>query len=188
MVSWNKIARRIRVPLGFALAVLYVWLAQPTWLSLGLGFCIVAWGVAIRGYASGYVQKNEQLATSGPYAYTRNPLYLGSIMLALGFALAARNWWIGGVMVVLFLAIYLPVIRGEEAYLRGRFAEFDEYVRQVPRLLPRWTPGAVGGKGEDARGSFRWALYQQHREYNASLGAAALLAVLGLRLLLRLRW
>ena len=85
------------------------------------------------------MQKNEQLATSGPYAYTRNPLYLGSLILALGFALAARSWWIAGILVVMFFAIYMPVIRGEEVFLREHFAEFEEYARQVPRLFPRLT-------------------------------------------------
>ncbi len=132
MASWSKIARRIRVPLGFAFAVLYLWLAHPTTQSLLIGGLLVIPGLLTRALASGHVQKNEQLATSGPYAYTRNPLYLGSFMLAVGFAVAARNWWIAALMVVMFFAIYLPVIRGEEAYLRQHF----------PRVRPIRPPGA----------------------------------------------
>src|ERR687886_7025 len=91
--SWSRIARRIRVPLGFAFAALYLWLAHPTWLSLGLGAVIAAPGVAIRALAAGHVRKNAEITTTGPYAYTRNPLYLGSILIAIGFAVAAMNWW-----------------------------------------------------------------------------------------------
>jgi hypothetical protein len=123
------------------------------------------------------VQKNEQLTTTGPYAYTRNPLYLGSLILAVGFAIAARNWWIGAALVLIFLAIYLPVIHGEESFLGEHFPEFAEYARRVPRLLPRLR------SFESGRGAFSWDLYWKHREYNAALGAVAMLAVLTAKLL-----
>jgi protein-S-isoprenylcysteine O-methyltransferase Ste14 len=176
VASWSKIARRIRVPLGFALAVLYMWLARPTVQSILIGAAVVLPGLLMRALSSGHVQKNEQLATSGPYAYTRNPLYLGSLILAVGFAVAARNWWIAAVMVVMFFAIYLPVIGGEETYLRERFPEFEEYARQVPRLFPRLTafPGS--------RGTFSWPLYLKHREYNALIGSVAILVALAAKL------
>ena len=137
MASWPAIARRIRVPLGFIFAFLYLWLAQSTLKSMLVGAGFVVVGVAIRALASGHLQKNEQLATAGPYAYTRNPLYLGSLALSVGFALASRSWWIVAGIVLLFFVIYMPVIRGEEAFLRERFPEFDEYARQVPSLFPR---------------------------------------------------
>lgn len=176
MASWSKIARRIRVPLGFAFAVLYMWLARPTIQSLLVGGLLLIPGLLMRALASGHVQKNEQLATSGPYAYTRNPLYLGSFILALGLAVAARNWWIAALMVVMFFAIYLPVIRGEEAYLRQHFPEFGDYARQVPRLFPRLTPFPGG------RGAFSSDLYLKHREYNALIGSTAILAALAAKL------
>lgn len=177
MASWSRIARRIRVPLGFALAALYLWLAKPTLMSLLIGLALVVPGIVVRALASGHVQKNEQLTTSGPYAYTRNPLYLGSLILATGFALAARSWWMAAAMAVFFLAIYLPVIRSEETFLRERFAEFAEYARHVPRLLPRLTPFG-NGKSEFSRD-----LYRQHREYNAIIGAVAMVAALVAKLL-----
>ena len=176
MVEWSGIARRIRVPLGFAFAVLYMWLARPTTQSLLVGAVLMIPGLLLRALASGHVQKNEQLATSGPYAYTRNPLYLGSFILALGLAVAARNWWIAALMLVMFFAIYLPVIRGEEAYLRQRFPEFDGYASQVPRLFPRLTPFAGG------RAAFSSSLYLKHREYNALIGSVAILAALAAKL------
>jgi len=172
MAEWSRIARRIRVPLGFVLAVLYVWLAHPTWRSIIVGTLIAVPGMLLRALASGHVKKNEELTTSGPYAYTRNPLYLGSLIMAIGFAIAARSLWILILMLAMFFAIYLPVIRSEEDFLRQRFANFDEYARNVPRLVPRLTPFGNGF------GAFSSALYMQHREYNAILGTAAVMAAL----------
>ena len=73
--------------------MLYFWLARPTWRSIALGAIVFVPGLLVRALASGHVQKNEALATSGPYAYTRNPLYLGSLLIGVGFAIAARSWW-----------------------------------------------------------------------------------------------
>lgn len=176
MADWGQVARRIRVPLGFAFAILYVWLAKPTVKFLLAGLLVTIPGILLRTLASGHVQKNEALATSGPYAHTRNPLYLGSLIIAVGFAVAARSWWITAAMVVFFVAVYVPVIRGEEKYLRSRFPEFEKYAHEVPRLLPRLTSG--GGE----KGSFDWALYKKHREYNAVLGTLAITAVLVIKL------
>jgi protein-S-isoprenylcysteine O-methyltransferase Ste14 len=172
MAEWAQIARRIRVPLGFLFAVLYFWLARPTWRSLALGAVGILAGLLIRMLASGHVRKNEALATSGPYAYTRNPLYLGSLLMGLGFAVAARSWWVGVALVVMFVVVYLPVIRDEEAFLRRKFPEFEEYARRVPRILPRVAPGSSAP--ESAR-EFSWELYRKHREYNALLGAATMM-------------
>jgi protein-S-isoprenylcysteine O-methyltransferase Ste14 len=179
MADWSRVARRIRVPLGFAFALLYFWLARPSWKSIAVGTVLIVPGLLVRALASGHVRKNEALATSGPYAYTRNPLYLGSLLIGIGFALAARSWWIGGVLVLMFFAIYLPVIRGEEKFLREKFSEFNEYAQKVPRMFPRFTPAHVGDDG----GGFSMDLYLKHREWNALLGAVAILAVLVLKLL-----
>ena len=172
MADWSSIARRIRVPLGFALAVFYVWMARPTWTSLVNGVLIAVPGILLRALASGHVKKNEELTTAGPYAYTRNPLYLGSLIIALGFAIAARNLWVLFIMAVMFFAIYLPVIRSEEEFLRRAFAEFAAYAKNVPRLFPRLTPFG------NATATFSSKLYWQHREYNAVLGSAVLLVIL----------
>jgi protein-S-isoprenylcysteine O-methyltransferase Ste14 len=174
MGEWSQIARRIRVPLGFLFAVLYFWLARPSWRSIALGAIGIVPGLVIRALASGHVRKNEALATSGPYAYTRNPLYLGSLLMGLGFCVAARSWWVGVALVVMFFAIYLPVIRDEEAFLRGKFPEFEEYARRVPRMLPRLTSHL--SKKEEAPAGFSLELYLKHREYNALLGALGMMA------------
>src|SRR5271168_4276992 len=178
MAEWSQIARRIRVPLGFLFAVFYFWVARPTWRSMAVGAIMVAPGLLIRALASGHVRKNESLATSGPYAYTRNPLYLGSLLMGVGFAVAARSWWVGVVLVVMFFAIYVPVIRDEEAFLRQTFPEFDEYARRVPRMFPRMMPL----RPDEDSGGFSLDLYLQHREYNALLGALAMLATLILKI------
>lgn len=177
MAEWSAVARRIRVPLGFAFALLYFWLARPTWQSLAIGAVLIVPGLLTRALASGHVRKNEALAISGPYAYTRNPLYLGSLLIGIGFAIAARNWWVGIVLLLMFFAIYMPVIRSEEQFLRERFPDFDEYARRVPRMLPRITPAS----SDDASG-FSLDLYLQHREWNALLGALAIVAALILKM------
>jgi protein-S-isoprenylcysteine O-methyltransferase Ste14 len=176
MPEWSRIARRIRVPLGFAFAVFYFWLARPTWRSITLGALLIASGLVIRAYASGHVRKNEALATSGPYAYTRNPLYLGSLLIGVGFAISARSLWIGVALAVMFFAIYFPVILDEETFLRKKFPEFDEYANQVPRMFPRFTPQPH--IKSNAPPKFSLDLYLQHREYNALLGALAMVASL----------
>jgi protein-S-isoprenylcysteine O-methyltransferase Ste14 len=168
MTEWSRIARRIRVPLGFVFALCYLWLARPSGRFLLWSLLLIVPGLVTRALASGHVRKNEALAVSGPYAYTRNPLYLGSLLIGVGFAVAARSWWVGILLVVMFFAIYLPVIRDEEAFLRQKFPEFDDYAKSVPRMFPRLTP--LSGSPADTSG-FSPALYMQHREYNALLGA-----------------
>jgi protein-S-isoprenylcysteine O-methyltransferase Ste14 len=182
MAEWSRIARRIRVPLGFLFAVLYFWLARPTWRSMALGAVVVLPGLLIRALASGHVRKNEALATSGPYRYTRNPLYVGSLLIGIGFAIAARSWWVGIGLVIMFFAIYLPVMRNEEAFLRQRFPEFDEYAWRVPRLFPRLVPAPKSGN--EVSPGFSLNLYLKHREYNALIGALAMMAVLAIKIAL----
>ena len=174
----QKLAKRIRVPMGFLVAAVYLWLARPTWITLALSLAAVLPGLWLRAYAAGYVKKNAELTTTGPYAYTRNPLYLGSMLIAFGFGAAAGNWILLAVLVVLFAAIYIPTIQGEERYLRAHFRAFESYARRVPRLLPRLTPAATSARPA----LFSKERYLHHREYNASMGAGAIYLVLALRL------
>jgi protein-S-isoprenylcysteine O-methyltransferase Ste14 len=177
MASWPETARRIRVPLSFMLAVAYLWLARPTWISIAAGSAATLPGLWLRAVASGHVHKATELATTGPYAYTRNPLYLGSLIMAAGFALAARSPWIVLLMLAMLVAVYLPVIRFEEDYLRRAFPEFEDYARRVPRLLPRLR--AEPGAGAN----FSAELYRKHREYNSLLGVAGMMAALAAKIL-----
>lgn len=178
MAEWSRVARRIRVPLGFAFALFYFWLAKPSWQSLALGSILIVPGLLIRALASGHVRKNEALATTGPYAYTRNPLYLGSLLIGVGFAIAARSWWVGAILVLMFFAIYVPVIRGEEKFLRETFPDFDDYSQRVPRMFPRFRASSPS----DASGGFSMDLYLKHREWNALIGALAIVTVLILKM------
>jgi protein-S-isoprenylcysteine O-methyltransferase Ste14 len=170
--TWKRIARRIRVPLGFAFAAFYLWRAHPRWWSVAAGTAIACVGIVIRALASGHVKKNREVTMTGPYAYVRNPLYLGSIVIGLGFALAARDVWVAIVLVVYFCAVYVPVIRGEQEFLRSQFSDYDAYCARVPSLVPHtlWFAGATRG--------FSRELYLRHREYNVLLGAAGVVAVL----------
>src|SRR5882757_3301114 len=143
--GWSGVAKRIRVPMGFLFALLFLWLARPSLFSMALSLFLVLPGLWLRAYAAGYVKKNAELTVTGPYGYTRNPLYLGSILIAFGFAGASRSPWIAGLLALLFALIYVPVIRSEEEFQRGAFPEFDAYARRVPRLLPRLTPARDTG-------------------------------------------
>jgi hypothetical protein len=179
IARWQRIARRIRVPLGFAVAALYVFELlrhPPEPEAIAWSLALVIPGVWLRGYASGYVKKNQELTTTGPYAHVRNPLYLGSILIAAGFAVALESWAVGVALAVMFAAIYVPVIASEERFLRSTFPEFGDYCSRVPRLLPRLSPARM--PGQDGDGRFFLPLYLKHREYNALLGAAFLYAAL----------
>lgn len=167
---WKRISRRIRVPAGFLFLILYFWLARPTVESILVSLVLVAPGIALRSYASGYVKKNAELTVTGPYAYTRNPLYLGSMSIAFGFSLAARSVWIAVALAILFIAIYWPVIIAEEEYLRAHFPGYDEYALRVPRLIPRLGAVPVRAPAQSS-GGFSFTLYRKHREYNSLLGS-----------------
>ena len=177
--GWSRVARRIRVPLGFVFAAFFVWLARPTWTFVALSVVLGIPGLWLRGYASGYVKKNTEVTMTGPYGYTRNPLYLGSMLIAFGFALAAHSVWIAIALVVLFTVIYIPVIRSEEDFLRSKFTGYDEYARRVPRLIPRFHSSVTSS---EEQGAFSGELYRKHREYNALIGSVAIYAALALKL------
>ena len=178
--------------MGFVFAALYLWLAHPSWGAMAASAALVLPGLWLRGYASGYLQKDAELTTTGPYAHTRNPLYLGSMLIAFGFAAAAASWVILALLALLFAAIYIPTIQSEEAYLRERFAGYEAYARVVPRLLPRGAgaekelaacEGSAAGSGVSPEGGFSAELYMRHREYNSAMGAAAIYLALLLKLL-----
>ncbi|HUD74563.1 MAG TPA: isoprenylcysteine carboxylmethyltransferase family protein [Terracidiphilus sp.] len=187
IARWQRVARRIRVPLGFLTAALYLFeliRRAPQPAAVAWSLALVLPGLWLRAYAAGYVKKNRELTVTGPYAHTRNPLYLGSMLMAAGFAVALLSWPVALVLALGFAAIYVPVIASEERFLHAAFPGFDDYCQQVPRLLPRLTP-ARNPKGKSAPGAFSFSLYVQHREYNAAIGAFLLyLSLLLLRPLL----
>ena len=167
--------QRWRVPLGFVCAALFILFARPRPATLAAGAAVSLVGVLLRAWASGHIRKNDALAISGPYAYTRNPLYLGSFILGLGFTIGSGRWWLGIVFAALFLGIYLPVMRVESATLSQLFgASFQEYAAAVPLFLPRLTPYRSG----EARIGFDHRLYLRYREYRAALGLLVAWALL----------
>jgi protein-S-isoprenylcysteine O-methyltransferase Ste14 len=162
---------KLRVPGGFVLVAAFLWLSKPSLPSLVAGLPVSIVGLAIRGWAAGHLEKNTTLTDSGPYAWVRNPLYIGTLMVAAGLAIAARRWELGALFAAVFLLVYLPVVELEEQYLRELFPAFPEYAGRVPKLLPR-PPSRPAGK------TFQWKLYRRNREYEALLGFLAGVAVL----------
>jgi hypothetical protein len=160
--------QRWRVPLGFACAALFIFLAQPRPLPLAVGGAISVLGLAIRAWASGHIRKNDALATSGPYAYTRNPLYLGSFLLGLGFTIGSGWWPLGIVFAALFLGIYFPVMRVESATLAETFGTvYQRYASEVPLFFPRLKRFR---NEPDQFTKFDSGLYMRYREYRATIG------------------
>ena len=160
--------QRWRVPLGFLCAALFFFFAKPTLRALLIGASVSILGLALRAWAAGHIRKNAQLATSGPYAFTRNPLYLGSFLLGLGFTIASGRWLLGLLFAALFLGIYLPVMRVEASTMAELFgSQYDAYKRSVPLFFPRITPFR---DGEATLNRFDGGLYLRYREYRAALG------------------
>jgi len=172
--DWRAALQRLRVPIGFVTAILFIVFSRPNWRSLAVGFPVALAGALIRAWASGHLRKNAELATSGPYAHTRNPLYFGSFVMAVGCAIAGGSWLMGAWLVLCFLAVYWPVMQAEAAHMRTLFG--DAYARwsaEVPLLLPRLTPY----RGGQARG-FDLNQYLRHREYRALIGLGIVLGML----------
>jgi protein-S-isoprenylcysteine O-methyltransferase Ste14 len=187
----RKFWMRWRVRAGYPVAVLFWIFARPSYRSIVAGSAIVALGLAIRAASAGHLQKDRELATSGPYTLTRNPLYLGSSLMAVGFAVAG-GWWADGALVIAYFAVfYYAVMRNEEADLRKRFgAAFDEYASRVPLFFPRIAPRESSAiqAGQPAAKSFSWALYRRNREYNALVGTLIGIGLLCVRMWLRWHW
>ncbi|MFN8582837.1 MAG: isoprenylcysteine carboxylmethyltransferase family protein [Gemmatimonadaceae bacterium] len=178
-MTWSLTAKRLRLPLGFLLSFAYLALVRPTGASLGLGAGIALIGLAVRAWASGHIMKNDRLATSGPYAHTRNPLYFGSFLLAAGFAIAA-HWSLLLLVIAFFVLIYGPTMERERANISGRFPDaYETYQQNVPAFVPRLTPWSDEGAG--TTNEFSWGLYMKHGEWKALLGYLGAVAWLFLR-------
>ena len=177
-IDW---AQRLRVPLGFALGALYLFTARPTPLSLTAGASVALAGVLMRAWAAGHIVKNDRLATTGPYAHTRNPLYFGSFLIAAGFALAA-SWSLLLIVIAFFALVYAPVLEREREQIRARFPEaYSEWEQNVPAFVPRavaWRAAA------SVRQPFSVELYLRHGEWRAAVGYVAAVAWL----VARMRW
>jgi protein-S-isoprenylcysteine O-methyltransferase Ste14 len=167
---------RWRVPVGYPVAAICFYLARPNAHSLVIGGAVAVFGLAVRALAAGYLRKNAVLATSGPYARTRNPLYFGSVFLAAGFAIASHSW-----IVVILLGAYFSVFYTFTMQREGRSlaalhgAAYADYAARVPIFWPSLRAAKIGN-GE----TFSWAQYLRNREYRAAMGAAGAMALLWL--------
>jgi protein-S-isoprenylcysteine O-methyltransferase Ste14 len=168
---------RLRVPFGYAVGLLVLILARPSPFSLLLALPLGVIGEGIRIWASGHIDKTRSLATGGPYAFARNPLYLGSLLLALGVAVASASVWVLLAVAAYFAAFYPSVMREEAGFLREKFAvEYGEWAAEVPAFLPRLTPGGPRAS------RFTWERVGRNREWRTALGLLVVAALLCLRL------
>ena len=167
---------RWRVRLGYPLAAAILWFAHSSPRSILLGAIVGGLGLLIRAYAAGYLHKQEVLTVTGPYAYTRNPLYLGSAVLAVGAAIATRSWVSASVLLLYFAIFYSMVMRREEKELQLRHGtEFEEYADAVPLFFPRLRPAKLAG---GSPGTFSFAQYKKNHEWQAALGFLLLIGAL----------
>ncbi|HSO76729.1 MAG TPA: isoprenylcysteine carboxylmethyltransferase family protein [Blastocatellia bacterium] len=190
-MTFQQLAQRIRVPAGFVLAPLLFIAARPSPGSLLTGGAIAVIGLAIRAWASGYIKKNEELTVTGPYAHTRNPLYLGTFLLGTGIAISAGTLWFTGLFMAFYLFIYLPVMFAEAETMRTLFpSEYEDYSKRVPLFHMRFTPyrrtasRQPHAASEWGSGRFDSSLYLRHREYRAAFGLLGVYALLAAKLVL----
>jgi protein-S-isoprenylcysteine O-methyltransferase Ste14 len=159
---YADLVQRLRVPFGFFLPIAFAWLSQPSFRSMLVGLPVSILGLALRAWATGHLAKDRQLATTGPYAYIRNPLYAGTALAALGIVIASRSPWLAVIFAGAFMLIYLPAIELEEQHLREIFPEYDAYAARIHRFVPvaKWAAPAA---------RFSSNLYRKNEEYKALL-------------------
>jgi protein-S-isoprenylcysteine O-methyltransferase Ste14 len=163
-----RLVYRWRVRTAFFAFLITLVLAKPTVCSILIGIGISLIGLVIRAWASGHLKKEKKLAVSGPYRYTRNPLYLGNLILGVSLAVGGHSWWVFGIFVVYFLMFYPAIIYTERERLKRLFpGQYDEYRRFVPLFFPFRKPW---GSAEAL--PFSRALYRKNKEYRALIGAA----------------
>ncbi len=170
---YSDAVAKLRVPCGFAIVLAFAIFSRPDATSMMWGMPVSLAGLALRAWAAGCLRKDSRLATFGPYAYLRNPLYVGTLLVAAGLAIASRSIALGALFAAVFFLIYLPAIQLEEQHLRDLFPEFDTYAANVRALLPRLTPWK-----KNRSQLFSWEQYGKNREYQAALGFAAGAALL----------
>lgn len=180
-MTYEQIARRLRLPLGFILAGLYIAFGpRPTPVTLAVGAAVAFAGLLVRAWAAGHIVKNDRLATTGPYAHTRNPLYFGSFLIAAGFAIAA-HWSLLLLVVAFFALVYGPTIERERGKVSALFPDaYARWEENVPAFVPRPTAWR-DPMGADAD-HFSAALYMRHGEWKAALGFILVMGWLVLRM------
>lgn len=158
-------------------------LLRPTyggWPAYGAGVALVVLGEVVRFWANGYIAKDQEVTTGGPYAHVRNPLYFGSLLLSIGYGLVSGFGWIGVAMLLaLFLVFHLAAIKYEETFLTAQFGSvYQDYLAKVPRLVPSISPRTTGP------GHYSWQKALYNREHYSAAFAALFVALLSVRFLL----
>jgi protein-S-isoprenylcysteine O-methyltransferase Ste14 len=165
------------VRVALPVALLYIWLAHPTPPALEIGAPVALLGLLLRAAAASHLKKHHGLVASGPYAWTRHPLYLGSAILGAGFLLAAHSWFACGLGIGYFALFYTAAMRREDRKLHARHGRaFEEYAARVPAFFPRLSRRGSGDLSPS------WALYRRNGEYRAALGLVGGFALLWLKM------
>ncbi len=168
---YADLVARLRVPTGFLLVAAFAWFSKPTMESVAIGFACALPGLLLRAWAAGHLRKNATLTTSGPYRFVRNPLYLGTLIVAMGLAVATAEPWLALLFAAVFLLVYLPAVMLEEQHLHHLFPDFEAYAHKVPLFIPYCRPYPAGAR-------FSFAQYMHNREYEAAIGFLAGVAFL----------
>ena len=181
--SWMRFAQRVRVPAGTALGIVFLLFMHPSIRSLMIGGIFTLAGALVRLWAAGHIEKRVHLARSGPYAYTRNPLYLGSFLMAFGVILAGQGYWLLPFFALFFIGVYLPVMRAEEQDLKHAYgaAEFLEYACCTPLFFPkkpRRTEKPENTKATEPAVQFSWARVRKNREHRNLTSLLAVIIIL----------
>jgi len=176
----TSFTQRVRVPLGFGFAAVFAIFSFPTWTSIWPGISIAALGILVRLWSTGYLRKHQELCVAGPYRWTRNPLYLGSFLIGTGFSIASANPWILLLFLILFLAIYVPVMRKEGWELVQAYGpSYQDYRERVPAFFPALRP-----LQNSTTRNFSVQQIILNREYKAVLG----FLTISVFLLVKLKW
>jgi len=176
----EKIVYRWRVRAASIGLILTIIFARPDLTSFltGLGICFL--GLLIRTWSAGHLSKEKELAISGPYQYTRNPLYLGNFVIGISVAFAARSWWVLGYFAAYFLLFYPLAIKREMKRMKEFFpGEYDEYKKKTPLFFPSWKSFSLSGKNK-----FNWTLFRKNKEWRALIGAFLFWVILALKMTL----
>jgi len=171
--SWRKFAQRTRVPVGTVLGILFLVWMHPSARSLYIGSGIACAGGLLRLWAAGHIEKGKMLAQGGPYAFTRNPLYLGSFLMALGIIIAGQAYWLLAPFGLFFALFYYPVMQAEEKELLQSYGEkFIEYSKRVPMFFPSFRKARLSSS------TFLWSRVLGNREHHTIAGLILAVTIL----------
>lgn len=176
----KELFNRWRVRIGWIAACAVIILARPTWIAIGEGIIISLIGLSVRAWASGHLRKEKELAISGPYRFSRNPLYLGNLIIGIGIVIGARSWWVLALFLAYFGAFYPLIIQRERDRMKQLFPKkYEEYKKRVPSFFP-----SLKRRSFPSGARFSWSLYKRNREYRALVGALVFWLILAAKILL----